>query len=75
LFKISNTCHENIGKHICLEILHEENQFKFRTYLKILNTIDLSSAEYFTLKEFKKLAVEVTVVNKNLVFIFLPFGK
>lgn len=52
-------CHENICKAICYEILKEENAFKLRSYVKILNMFDLSNADYYSLKEIKKLSEEV----------------
>ena len=59
---MNNTCHENIGKAICFEILHEDNTFKLKTYLKILNTIDLSIADYKSLKELQGLADDIIEV-------------
>jgi hypothetical protein len=52
-------CHENICKAICFEILKEENAFKLRSYIKILNMLDLSNADYYSLKDIKKLSEEV----------------
>ena len=61
--KINNTCHENICRTICFEILTEENAFKLKTYVKILNTVDLGNAIYSTLKELKGLSAEIVEVR------------
>jgi hypothetical protein len=56
-------CHESISRIICCEILKEDNTFKLKTYVKILNTVDLSRADYSTLKELKGLSIEIVEVS------------
>jgi hypothetical protein len=59
LIQHNNICHENIVKSICYEILKDENAFKTKTYLKILQMADLSGADYMGLKSIHELIDEV----------------
>lgn len=52
-------CHEEVVKLICYEILKDENSFKCKTYLKVLQMADLSEADYLSLKNIHQLAEEV----------------
>lgn len=52
-------CHEEVVKLICYEILKDDNSFKCKTYLKILQMADLSDADYLSLKNIHQLAEEV----------------
>jgi hypothetical protein len=65
---IQNSCHENIGKAVCLEMLREENTFKHKIYIKILQTLDLNQADFNSLKELKKYAcdAEDQIIDKLL---------
>lgn len=58
IFK-NNVCHEHIVQSICTELLKEDNTFKCKTYLKILQMADLNEADYFALKEIERLAEQV----------------
>ncbi len=42
-----------------MEILKDENTYKCKTYLKIIQMTDLSEADYLSLKEIHQLANEV----------------
>lgn len=55
----NNICHENIARSICYEILKDENAYKCKTYLKIMNMADLSNADYLALKSIHELVDEV----------------
>ncbi|RNA26517.1 hypothetical protein BpHYR1_034644, partial [Brachionus plicatilis] len=52
-------CHEEVVKLICYEILKDDNSFKLKTYLKLLQMADLSDADYLSLKNIHQLAEEV----------------
>ena len=63
-----NICHENITKAMCMEILKDENTYKCKTYLKIIQMADLSEADYMSLNEIHQLANEVHdhIQDKNV---------
>lgn len=52
-------CHEEVVKLICYEILKDDNSFKCKTYLKVLQMADLTEADYLSLKNIHQLAEEV----------------
>jgi condensin complex subunit 3 len=56
---ITNVCHENIVKSLCYEILKNENVYRFKVYLKIIQMADLTSADFYSLKEIYELAQEI----------------
>jgi condensin complex subunit 3 len=68
-----NICHENIAKSICFEILKDDNAYKCKTYLKILQMADLSEADYLSLKDIFNLANEVHDVSLNFIFVCVLF--
>jgi predicted house-cleaning noncanonical NTP pyrophosphatase (MazG superfamily) len=51
-----------------MEILKDENTYKCKTYLKIIQMTDLTEADYLSLKEIHQLANEVHehIQDKNL---------
>ena len=51
-----------------MEILKDENTYKSKTYLKIIQMTDLSEADYLSLKEIHQLANEVHdhIQDKNV---------
>ncbi len=55
----NNICHENIVRSICYEILKDDNVFKTKTYLKVMQMADLGNADYLALKGIWELADEV----------------
>ena len=55
----NNICHENIAKAICYEMLKDDNTFKCKTYLKVLQLADLSEADYVSLKSIHELVDEI----------------
>ena len=59
LIQHNNICHENIVKSICYEILKDENAYKCKTYMKVLQMADLTGADYLSLKSIHELTDEV----------------
>jgi len=55
----NNICHENIVRSICYEILKDDNVFKTKTYLKVMQMADLANADYLALKGIWELTDEV----------------
>jgi condensin complex subunit 3 len=71
----NNICHENIFRSICYEILKDDNSFKLKTYLKLLQLADLTSADYLSLKSIHELIEEVhdvfIIITKENFFLLI----